>query len=160
MEGVIPSKEFNEQIKKTVRESLRRDRGQPSRQGRWHKKGTGGGICADWWHLMLMSDSGGFPTSGTFSLDLVVATSGADANVSVTVNYNDTIATLITTLSAESDLLDSSVLIVDVKGGPLHRQAIAIGNKNQNVPYVKSMDWSSNSLDNGQPYLIPWKPIV
>lgn len=37
-DGVIPSKEFNEQLKRTVRENLRRERGRQPRQGRWHKK--------------------------------------------------------------------------------------------------------------------------
>lgn len=46
MSGVIPSKEFNEQIKKTVRESLRRQRGNQPRQGRWHKKSGIGGTNA------------------------------------------------------------------------------------------------------------------
>ena len=46
-DGVIPSREFNEQIKKTVRESVRRQRGnQQPRQGRWHKKGSPGGTNA------------------------------------------------------------------------------------------------------------------
>jgi hypothetical protein len=36
--GVIPSVEFNEQLKRFVRENLRRERG-TQRQGRWHKKG-------------------------------------------------------------------------------------------------------------------------
>lgn len=43
MTGVIPSDEFNEQIKRTVRESMRRSRGETFPRGRWHKKGSGGG---------------------------------------------------------------------------------------------------------------------
>jgi hypothetical protein len=42
MDGVIPSKEFNEQLKKVVRENLRRDRARQPRQGRWQggKRGS------------------------------------------------------------------------------------------------------------------------
>lgn len=36
--GVVPSVEFNEQLKRFVRESMRRSHGS-QRQGRWHKKG-------------------------------------------------------------------------------------------------------------------------
>ena len=39
--GMSPA--FNEQVKKTVRETLRRERSSASHNGRWHKKGSGGG---------------------------------------------------------------------------------------------------------------------
>ena len=41
--AIIPSDEFNEQIKRTVRESIRRERNNTGKAGRWHKKGGGGG---------------------------------------------------------------------------------------------------------------------
>jgi len=37
------SPEFNEQVKRTVRETLRRSRGPERTAGRWHKKGGSGG---------------------------------------------------------------------------------------------------------------------
>lgn len=43
VDGVIPSVEYDKQIAKVVRESLRRDRAGQSRQARWHKKGSSGG---------------------------------------------------------------------------------------------------------------------
>ena len=39
----VLSDEFNEQVKRTVRESIRRERSNTGRTGRWHKKGGGGG---------------------------------------------------------------------------------------------------------------------
>ncbi len=41
--GVIPSEEFNEQLKRTVRETARRERPNVGSSGRWHKKGGKGG---------------------------------------------------------------------------------------------------------------------
>ena len=38
----VLSDEFNEQVKRTVRESIRRERSNTGRTGRWHKKGGGG----------------------------------------------------------------------------------------------------------------------
>ena len=43
MTGIVPSEEFNEQIKRTVRETIRRQRPNVGGQGRWHKKGGSGG---------------------------------------------------------------------------------------------------------------------
>jgi len=43
MTGIVPSEEFNEQIKRTVREAIRRQRPNTGPPGRWHKKGGGGG---------------------------------------------------------------------------------------------------------------------
>lgn len=43
MTGIVPSEEFNEQIKRTVRETIRRQRTNVAPAGRWHKKGGGGG---------------------------------------------------------------------------------------------------------------------
>jgi hypothetical protein len=43
MAGIVPSEEFNEQIKRTVREAIRRQRPNTGPPGRWHKKGGGGG---------------------------------------------------------------------------------------------------------------------
>ena len=39
----VLSEEFNEQVKRTVRESIRRERSNTGRTGRWHKKSGGGG---------------------------------------------------------------------------------------------------------------------
>ena len=41
--GITPSEEFNEQLKKYVRENMRREHSGNSTKGRWHKKGSGGG---------------------------------------------------------------------------------------------------------------------
>ena len=41
--GIIPSEEFNEQLKKYVRENMRREHSGNRTKGRWHKKGSGGG---------------------------------------------------------------------------------------------------------------------
>jgi len=43
MTGIVPSEEFNEQIKRTVRETIRRQRTNVGPAGRWHKKGGSGG---------------------------------------------------------------------------------------------------------------------
>jgi hypothetical protein len=44
--GIIPSEEFNEQLKKYVRENMRREHSGNRTKGRWHKKGSGsGGGC-------------------------------------------------------------------------------------------------------------------
>lgn len=37
-DGVIPSKDFNQQLLRTVRETIRRERSNISSKGRWHKK--------------------------------------------------------------------------------------------------------------------------
>jgi hypothetical protein len=42
----VLSDEFNEQVKRTVRESIRRERSNTGRTGRWHKKGGGSGTGA------------------------------------------------------------------------------------------------------------------
>ena len=42
----VLSDEFTEQVKRTVRESIRRERSNTGRTGRWHKKGGGGGSGA------------------------------------------------------------------------------------------------------------------
>ena len=39
----VLSDEFNEQVKRTVRESIRRERNNTGKAGRWHKKGGSGG---------------------------------------------------------------------------------------------------------------------
>lgn len=39
--GIVPSKAFNEQLKRTVRETVRRERNKRQTQNRWHKKGGG-----------------------------------------------------------------------------------------------------------------------
>ena len=39
MGGVLPSSEFNEQLKRAVRETMRRQRPNVGGAGRWHKKG-------------------------------------------------------------------------------------------------------------------------
>ena len=41
--GVIPSEAFNEQLKRTVRETMRREHSTQRPRARWHKKGSGGG---------------------------------------------------------------------------------------------------------------------
>jgi hypothetical protein len=41
--GVIPSEAFNEQLKRTVRETMRREHSTQRPRARWHKKGIGGG---------------------------------------------------------------------------------------------------------------------
>lgn len=41
--GIIPSEEFNEQLKKYVRENMRREHSGNRTKGRWHKKGSGSG---------------------------------------------------------------------------------------------------------------------
>ena len=41
-DGVIPSNKFNEQLKKYVRENMRREHSANQTKGRWHKKGGGG----------------------------------------------------------------------------------------------------------------------
>jgi hypothetical protein len=43
VDGFIPTPDFNEQLKKTVRENERRLRSEINRRARWHKKGSGGG---------------------------------------------------------------------------------------------------------------------
>ena len=43
MPGVIPSEGFNDQLLRTVREYLRRERSGTGAVGRWHKKGSGAG---------------------------------------------------------------------------------------------------------------------
>jgi hypothetical protein len=42
MTGIVPSEEFNEQLKRVVRETIRRQRPNVGNTGRWHKKGGGG----------------------------------------------------------------------------------------------------------------------
>jgi len=43
IEGVVPSPEFNEQLKRVVRENTRGLRSDSRQKGRWHKKGGGKG---------------------------------------------------------------------------------------------------------------------
>ena len=42
-DGVIMSPAFNEQVKRFVREAMRRERSTQNPQGRWHGRGSGGG---------------------------------------------------------------------------------------------------------------------
>lgn len=50
-DGVVPTPEFNNQLKRTVREALRRIRSKQQTRSRWHKKGSsaagGGSVTAD-----------------------------------------------------------------------------------------------------------------
>ena len=54
MVGGIPSQGFNDQLKKTVREMLRRERSNTGRTGRWHKKGTTGGGGGHTLHFTIL----------------------------------------------------------------------------------------------------------
>jgi len=109
--AIIPSDEFNEQIKRTVRESIRRERNNTGRTGRWHKKG-GGGDTRHWAVLVddLPADPGIYPTGTITSGSTALTTS---ASLSLYINDYTVIvcgagasgADLITTIASVSGLV-------------------------------------------------------
>lgn len=120
--------------------------------------GGGSAACPDLWQIALYPGAIGFPTSGSFDLELIPSDNFADL-VTVSVDHDETASSLRTKLAAEANLLDDNDdLIVRVGGGPLNRKAIYIENLSTSYPKVTDIDWSNNTLSNGgQPYLEEWK---
>ena len=114
MTGVIPSKEFNAQLVRTVKEINRRDRGNRNpRQARWHKKG-GAAKCQDHFRIVLF----GRPTGGSISLPVTIN----DVTESVTIQYNDDAADLSTAIQTHSEVTAASQVETGSPGGSLPYQ--------------------------------------
>jgi hypothetical protein len=127
----------------------------PSRRGARYGLGGAGSNCdcPDVWVLILLPDASGFPTSGTFQLDF---TNTNSETVGVTINFNSTAAQLVTLIEAESELVSGDDAIVDVSGGPLNSVGLVIQNVETTGLRVQSIVPATNSLNAGQPYVIPW----
>ena len=54
--GIVPSEEYNEQIKRDLREGMQRVRVGVGSSGRWHKKGGGGAGASILSFLIISSD--------------------------------------------------------------------------------------------------------
>ena len=87
MTGVIPSEEFNEQLKRTVRETVRRQRENTGPSGRWHKKGGGGAGASILSFLIISSDP-------TLRSALVETKQRAFAGQAFGSTLNDTVVTV------------------------------------------------------------------
>ena len=61
--GVIPSEAFNEQLKRTVRETMRREHSTQRPRGRWHKKGGKGSGDYFWFTVDSLVCPGEDPTN-------------------------------------------------------------------------------------------------
>ena len=105
--GVIPSEAFNEQLKKAVRESERRLRGQMPRQGRWNKKGSGGGSCEcpEFFGIGLQ----GTPTSGAFILGITATSDAGTTTENITFQWNSTVAQAKTQLATHTKIVADDI---------------------------------------------------
>jgi hypothetical protein len=129
----VLSDEFNEQVKRTVRESIRRERNNTGKAGRWHKKGGGGGDTRHWAVLIddLPADPGIYPTgtvtSGSTALttsqslsayinDYTVIVCGAGASGGDLVTTIASVSGLVATLgtAALTSVTDADVVILAV----------------------------------------------
>jgi hypothetical protein len=105
----VLSDEFNEQVKRTVRESIRRERNNTGKAGRWHKKG-GGGVETRYWAVLiddLPADPGIYPTgsitSGTSSLTTSLTLSSyVDTYTVIVCGAGDNGGNLLTTINSAS----------------------------------------------------------
>jgi hypothetical protein len=128
----VLSDEFNEQVKRTVRESIRRERSNTGRTGRWHKKGGGGetrymAVLID----DLPADPGIYPT-GTVTAasdqlttsaslaayidDYVVIIEGAGASGGILITTITAFAASVATLAdaATTAVTDAAVTVLSV----------------------------------------------
>lgn len=70
MTGIVPSLEFNEQIKRVIRETIRRQRPNTGPPGRWHKKGGGaGGVHIMAFEILDVDCDEGFVTTDEASIE-------------------------------------------------------------------------------------------
>jgi hypothetical protein len=69
MTGIVPSAEFNEQIKRAVRETVRRTHPNVGNSGRWHKKGGSGAVHIMAFEIIDADCAEGFVTTDATSIE-------------------------------------------------------------------------------------------
>lgn len=98
------------------------------------------GTCKDYWIIDVRGGTTA-PSSGKLQLDIVIqVTSSTTASASIDIQFDDTVAEVITSLEGVANLLDGdSALIVSVAGGTMPVNSILIANLNANAPKINSI---------------------